>query len=95
METKDAYRQRLKTQLKEWSAQIDLLAAKAENVGADVKIKYTRELDKLRAKLREATEKVKELEEASGDAWGEVKETADKVWDDLKTGVASVASKFK
>ncbi len=95
METKDTYKQKLKTQLKEWSAQIDLLDAKAENVGANVKIKYTRELDKLRAKLREATEKVKELEEASGDAWVEVKETADKVWDDLKTGVASVASKFK
>jgi hypothetical protein len=38
---------------------------------------------------------MKELEEASGDAWETVKETADKVWNDLRVGLASTVSKFK
>jgi len=38
---------------------------------------------------------MKELEETSGDAWEKVKETADKVWDDFRTGLASTVSKFK
>ena len=39
--------------------------------------------------------KLKELEKSSGDAWEQVKHTADKLWDDLKTGVADTHSKFK
>jgi hypothetical protein len=95
MKTKDKYIESLASELKEWSAQIDLLAAKTENAAADVKVKYAEELDALRAKQHATAEKMKELEEASGDAWGTVKETADKVWNDLRTGLASTVSKFK
>ena len=91
METKDAYKQKMKKQLQESKAQIDLLAAKAENAGADVK----QELDKLRDKQRIASEKLKAVEEASGDAWEKVKDTTDKVVDDLKAGIAHVVSYFK
>ena len=89
METKDAYKQKMKKQLQESKAQIDLLAAKAENAGADVKLKYAQELDKLRDKQRIASEKLKAVEEASDDAWEKVKATTDKVVDDLKAGVAT------
>ena len=94
MKTKDEYIESLASELKEWSAQIDLLAAKTENAAADVKFKYAEELDALRARQHAAAEKMKELEEASGDAWGTVKETADKVWNDFRTGLASAVSKF-
>jgi recombinational DNA repair ATPase RecF len=95
MEIKDAYKQKMAAQLKEWSAQIDLLEAKVENVGADMKVKRAKQLHELRAKQRAATEKMKELGKASGAAWEQVKTTADKIWDDLKTGVADAQSKFK
>lgn len=95
METKDAYRQKLDAQLKEWSAQISLLAAKAENASADVKLKYALELDEIKAKQREVVQKMKELELSSGEAWEKLKVTADKVLDDLKTGISQAMSKFK
>jgi chromosome segregation ATPase len=95
MKTKDQYIESLASELKEWSAQIDLMAAKAENATADAKLNYAREIEELRAKQREASAKMKELEEASGDAWETVKETADNVWDDLKTGIARAVSKFR
>lgn len=95
MKTKDEYINSLAAELKEWSAQIDLLTAKAEKATADVKLKYLEELDALRVKQHEAAAKVKELEESSGDAWVAVKQTADKVWDDLRAGIASATSKFK
>ena len=91
METKDAYKQKMKKQLQESKAQIDLLAAKAENAGSDVK----QELDKLRDKQRIASEKLKAVEEAGDDAWEKVKDTTDKVVDDLKAGIAHVVSYFK
>ena len=39
MKTKDEYIESLASELKEWSAQIDLLAAKTEHAAAIVKLK--------------------------------------------------------
>ena len=95
MEIQDAYKQKMAAQLKEWGAQIDLLEAKMENAGADMKVKRAKELHELRAKQHVASEKMKELGKVSGEAWVQVKETADKIWEDLKAGVAEAHSKFK
>jgi recombinational DNA repair ATPase RecF len=95
VEIKDVYKQKMAAQLKEWNAQINLLEAKVENAGADIKVKRARQLHELRAKQRAASEKLKELEKASGEAWEQVKKTADKLWDDLKAGIADAHSKFK
>ena len=95
MKTKNQYIENLAAELKEWGAQVDILAAKAENAAAHVKLRYVEEVDALRAKQHEAAKKIKELEEASDDAWDTVKDTADRVWDDLKNGLTNASSKFK
>jgi recombinational DNA repair ATPase RecF len=95
MEIQNAYKQKMSAQLKEWGAQIDLMEAKAANVGADVEVKRAEELFELRAKLQTASQKMNEFEKTSGEAWEEVKVTADKIWEDLKAGVAAAHSKFK
>jgi recombinational DNA repair ATPase RecF len=95
MEIQNAYKQKRAAQLKEWGAQINLLEAKVENLGADLKVKRAEQLKELRAKEHAASEKMKELGKASGEAWEQVKVTADKVWDELKAGVADAHSKFK
>jgi hypothetical protein len=95
MEIQDAYKQKLGAQLKEWSAQINLLEAKAANAAADVKVKAAEELRELRAKQRAAAGKMKELGKAGAEAWDQVRESADKIWAELKTGVANAQSKFK
>ena len=95
MEIKDAYKQKMAAQLKEWTAQINLLEAKIENAGADMKVKSADVLKELKIKQRAASEKMKELEKSSEQAWDQVKDTADKLWDDLKRGVENAHSKFK
>ena len=95
MEIQEAYKQKMAAQLKEWTAQIDLLEAKVENAGAGMAVKRAETLHVLRAKQRAAAEKMLELEKSSGEAWGKVKETADKIWEDLKAGIADAHSKFK
>jgi uncharacterized protein YlxW (UPF0749 family) len=94
LKTKNEYIESLTAELKEWSAQIDVLAANAESAAADAKLKYTEELAELRAKQQAAAAKIKELEEASDDAWVTVKDTAVEVWADLKAGLASAVGKF-
>jgi septation ring formation regulator EzrA len=95
MKTKDEYINNLAAELKNWSAQIDLLAAKTESSAAHVRVKYIEELNDLHDKQNKATEKMEELRKASGDAWETAKVTADKVWYDLGLGLASASSKFK
>jgi recombinational DNA repair ATPase RecF len=95
MEIREAYKQKKAAQLKEWGAQINLMEAKLENVGADMQVKRAEQIKALRAQQQEASEKMKELGKATGEAWEQVKVTADKVWDDLKSGVADAHSKFK
>lgn len=95
MDTRDAYKQKMEAQLKEWSAQINLLEAKAGNIRADMRIKHAETLLELRAKQHAASEKLKDLEKAGSEAWNQVKTTADKMWDDLKNGIADAHSKFK
>jgi len=36
-----------------------------------------------------------ELGKASGEAWEQIRVTADKLWDELKQGLSDVQSKFK
>lgn len=95
MEIREAYKQKKAAQLKEWGAQINLMEAKLENAGADMQVKRAEQIKALRAQQQVASEKMKELGKASGEAWEQVKVTADKVWDDLKSGVADAHSKFK
>jgi outer membrane murein-binding lipoprotein Lpp len=95
MEIQNAYRQKMATQLKEWNAQIALLEAKMENTGAEIRLKRAEQMQKLHMQQHAALDKMKELETASSEAWDQVKKTADKVWDDLKTGVADAHAKFK
>jgi recombinational DNA repair ATPase RecF len=95
MDIQNAYKQKREAQLKEWDAQINLMEAKLENVGADMRIKRAGQIQALRAQQHAASEKINELGKATGEAWEQVKVTADKVWDDLKAGVADAHSKFK
>lgn len=95
MELHNAYMQKMAAQLKEWSAQINLLEAKIDNVAAEMKIKRAEELHALRDKQRAAADKMKELGKATGEAWDQVKLTADKMWDDLKAGLSDAQDKFK
>lgn len=66
-----------------------------ENADADIKVRRAEELATLRRKQRSAHEKMLDLEKASGEAWEELNETADRVWEDLKTGVADAQARFR
>jgi hypothetical protein len=93
MKTKDQYIVCLTLKLKEWDAQIDYLTTKVEN-SAYIKRKHIEELDALHAKQLVAAEKMKELQETTGDAWILVAQTANKDWDNLRIGIATASFKL-
>ena len=94
MKTKNEYIEILAAELRELSAEIDVLTEKADKAANLVKQNCAADLEVLRAKQQAASEKMKELDEHRGEAWDEMKSTADKVWDELRTGLSAVKGKF-
>jgi hypothetical protein len=90
-----AYEEKLDAQLKEWSAQISLLKAKADNAKADVKIEYYKTIESLQGKQNEAKTKLQELKTAGDEAWEDIKTGAEKVWAEAKTAYHDASSRFK
>lgn len=68
---------------------------KAANAAADIKVKHARHIREMRSKQRAASAQMSKLGDASDAAWEQVKSTADKIRDELKTGLADAQAKFK
>ncbi|MGO2511344.1 coiled coil domain-containing protein [Marinomonas polaris] len=95
MNMKEAYQKKLQAQLDEWSAEIDLLKAKARSSEADAQIEYSKQIEELHAMRESANRKITELKEANDDAWEELKAGMDSAWNSLSKAVKSARSKFK
>lgn len=95
MEVQNAYRKKMGAQLKEWTAEINLVEARLDKLGGNMRVKGAGELHELRARQRAAVKKMKELGKSSGETWEQAKETADKMLDDVKAGLADAQSRFK
>jgi hypothetical protein len=90
-----AYEEKFDAQLKEWSAEIALLNAKADKAKAEVKIEYYKTIETLQGKQDTAKMKLHELRTAGDDAWEDLKTGAENVWAEVKTAFQSAASRFK
>ena len=69
MKTLDEYRHKLVAELIDQSARIDVLVVKFRQEGADLKLSHDQELEELRAKHRETTKKLHELEDPDSNVW--------------------------
>ena len=86
MNFKDACKQKLEAELAVWNARIELsdaMAVSAATVmrGSDASLFH--------ANQPAASVALADSDKNSGATWGEVKESADKIWDDLKAGFAA------
>lgn len=94
MSMKEAYEQKLHSQLEQWSAEIDKLKAKADAAEAEVQLEYYKEIEELRVMQETARNKLDQLKEAGDDAWEDLKAGADSAWDSLSRAIKSAASRF-
>ena len=94
MSEKQAYEKKVRAQYDEWSAEIDKLKAKANNVEADMQLEYEEKIKELRTLQAAAEEKLEELKNSSDDAWEDVKAGLDAAWDSLGNALRSARSRF-
>lgn len=92
---KQEYERKLKAQLTEWEADINRLRAKADAAQAEAKVKYLEEIEELRAQKKKAEARLDELEDASEDAWEDLKGGIDTAWKNLGNAVSNAVDRFK
>jgi len=95
METKEAYRDKLEAQLEEWRTKIAQLKAQADKKEAETKIEYSKEIEELNRKKEAVQNKLKDLTNASGEAWGDIKSGFENAVEDLKASLEKAISKYK
>ena len=95
MDKKEAYREKLEAQMREWSAKIDLLKARADKAEAEGKIEYKDRIEDIRQRKAAVQAKLQELQNASDAAWKDIKAGTEKAAADLRDALQSAFSKFK
>lgn len=95
MSSKDAYRERLEAQLREWQAKIDVLKARADKAEADSRIAYGEQIDALQQRREEMQSRLAELRASGEDAWAEVKAGTESAWKDMDAAISRALERFR
>jgi chromosome segregation ATPase len=95
MGKKQAYEAKLRAQLDEFNAKIDVLKAKASKAEASVQLSYYETLEELSLKRELVKSKLQELKSAGDGAWEDLKEGVETAWTDLSASIRAATDRFK
>lgn len=95
MSARDEYIRKMHAKLDVWNAEIDSLAAKADQAAADVRAGYHKQLEALRLQRDEAKKKMERLQSESESAWQDMKAGVELAWDAMGEAIDSAKSRFK
>lgn len=84
LKDRKAYESTLDAQLAQWSADLDVLKAKAKRAEVDAKVAYDKSIDSMQRKHDEAQKRLGALKAASDEAWESMKTSTEKVWGEVK-----------
>ncbi len=83
IETKEAYSAKVEAKVEQLNGRIDEILAKANRAKADMTSQYQEQIDDLCIKRDVAKVKLRDLKEASGEAWSDLREGLERSWDEL------------
>ncbi|NVN92727.1 MAG: hypothetical protein HXX11_19320 [Desulfuromonadales bacterium] len=95
MDKKDAYREKLDAQLKEWKIKIDQLESRVASASSEVKDELIKEIEGLRRQKTVVREKWNELQKTGGETWDKMKDGLEKASTELKETLDKVINRFK
>jgi hypothetical protein len=95
MSTQEAYKQKIEAELELAQAKLAEFKAQAKSSAADARINYAKQIDELEQKVGTTWTKLKELGEASDDAWEQLKEGVENAWATLSAAIRNATAKFK
>ena len=95
MDNRDAFVAKLKAQLDDWNAELDQFEARARKARADQQAAYNQQLADLRRRRDDAQQRLMQLQQASAEAWDEIKRGADDAWAELASAFANARERLR
>lgn len=95
MSMKDEYVRKMHSKLDQWSSEIDALAARVNQAGAEARAEYHQQIEALRSKRDEARERLAELQQSGEGAWEDMKAGVEIAWAAIGEALDSARSRFK
>ncbi len=86
IDKKEAYRQKAEAVLDQLEARLEQMKAKLTEEGADAKIKLAEGIDVLEKQRDAARGRLDDILESGGETWEDLKDEADELFGDLKSG---------
>ncbi len=91
---RDAYVEKLKGNIAMWNGEIDEFQAKAGKAKDEVQVEFKKQIEEMKAKRLALENKMSNLQQASEDAWEEVKTGVDIARQILGQAVKAAKDKF-
>ena len=79
------YETTLDAQLAQWSADLDVLKAKAARAEVNAKVNYDKAIDAMQQKHDEASKRLRALKVATDDTWDNLKTGTERICAEVKT----------
>lgn len=95
MSKKKQYAKKFEGKLEEIDAEIDRLKAQAKQKDADARLQAEDEIDELKQRREKASARLDELQDASEDAWDDVKSGFELAWQNLENATRSATARFQ
>jgi hypothetical protein len=95
MGMREEYQAVMEKQLSEWKAQAERFKVSAQELEAQAKTQFDKNLELLRTKQAEAWDHLSNMKKANEGAWAEFKSQVDKAGAEVKAAVETLATKFK
>jgi hypothetical protein len=92
---REDYVRKMHAMLDEWNSDLDRLAVRADQIKADARAEYKKQIQDLRLKCDDAGKKLEEFKRVQGDAWEDLKGGMDLAWSALGEAFESAKSRFK
>jgi predicted nucleic acid-binding Zn-ribbon protein len=90
----DAYQQKIRAQIKEMKAKMQMLEAGAEKSSADMRIKYQQELSNWKSRFKDIEKELDKLSNSAESAWDDVRSSIDTSMKDLRDSIENFTKQF-
>jgi len=98
METKESYLKKMKEKFDDlnykWNIERNKLEAKTQQAKVEVKKKFEAKLETLQERREQMKQKLDQLDNASEEAWSDIKEGVDSAWKTLNDAIKKARSHF-
>ena len=98
METKDSYLKKMKEKFDDlnykWNIERNKLEAKTQQAKIEVKEKFDEKLKTLQEQRQQMRQKLEQIDNASEEAWRDIKKGVDSAWQSLNEAIKKARSHF-